>query len=174
MLSPAGISPVPPPWQQQPHIAPQGMSHVAGATGASSPYTQYPQQQQQQQQPSYPVGPRNGQKFGYGAQYQFPTEIVPPSGSKMSTKVEIGDLTERDEVDITFMPGPIGMRLDERGGLLPVSVVTNLVPNGQAALAGVEIGCIVMGINGERFVGSCMSKIFFITAGTFSLLTLHA
>ena len=92
----------------------------------------------------------------------------------MSTKVEIGDLTERDEVDITFMPGPIGMRLDERGGLLPVSVVTNLVPNGQAALAGVEIGCIVMGINGERFVGSCMSKIFFITAGTFSLLTLHA
>ena len=43
------------------------------------------------------------------------------------------------------------MRLDERGGLLPVSVVTNLVPNGQAALAGVEIGCIVMGINGERW-----------------------
>ena len=77
----------------------------------------------------------------------------------MSTKVDIGDLTERDEVDITFMPGPIGPRLDERGAL-PVSVVTNLVPNGQAALAGVEIGCIVMGINGEGGQRAVLSRLY--------------
>ena len=142
LLRPTNVALAPPPWQRQQQQL-QAKSQV-------------PRQEelQREQQPTYPIGAPNrvpGQQYGYGAQYQFPTEIVPPSGSKMSTKVDIGDLTERDEVDITFMPGPIGMRLDERGGLLPVSVVTNLVPNGQAALAGVEIGCIVMGINGERW-----------------------
>jgi len=68
-------------------------------------------------------------------------------------QVDIGDLTEADEVDITFLAGPLGMRLDERGGIVPVSVVTSLVPQGQAALAGVEIGCTVIGINGERYLG---------------------
>ena len=105
----------------------------------------------------------------------------------MSTKVDLGALTEVDEVDISFVAGPLGMRLDERGGLLPVSVVTKIEPNGQvqtrrdhyrnvallillnscliiflfcllppssvqAALAGVEVGCTVVGINGERVI----------------------
>ena len=93
----------------------------------------------------------------------------------MSTKVDIGDLTERDEVDITFMPGPIGMRLDERGGLLPVSVVTNLVPNGQAALAGVEIGCIVMGINGERWATfrAVLSRPYISLTSPYALTNSH-
>lgn len=70
------------------------------------------------------------------------------------SKVDVGDLTETDEVDITFNAGPLGMRLDERGDwrLLPVSLVTSLVPQGQAALAGVEIGCTVVGVNGERYI----------------------
>ena len=70
----------------------------------------------------------------------------------MSTKVDIGALTNQDEVDITFMEGSLGMRLDERGGYVPVSVVTNVVPGGQADQAGVEVGCLVVGVNGERFL----------------------
>ena len=62
---------------------------------------------------------------------------LPPS------KVDIGALTHQDEVDITFMAGSLGMRLDERGGYVPVSVVTNVVPGGQAEQAGVEVGCLV-------------------------------
>ncbi len=66
--------------------------------------------------------------------------------------MDVGELTQADEVDITFMAGTLGMRLDERGDYrcVPVSIVTSLEPNGQAALAGVEIGCTVVGINGER------------------------
>jgi len=56
----------------------------------------------------------------------------------MSTKVDLGALTEADEVDISFVAGPLGMRLDERGGLLPVSVVTKIEPNGQVKVAEKE------------------------------------
>ena len=66
--------------------------------------------------------------------------------------MDIGALTHQDEVDITFMEGSLGMRLDERGGYVPVSVVTNVVPGGQAEQAGVEVGCLVVGVNGERFL----------------------
>jgi predicted metalloprotease with PDZ domain len=33
-----------------------------------------------------------------------------------------------------------------------VSVVTNVLSGGQAELAGVEVGCTVVGVNGERFI----------------------
>lgn len=71
---------------------------------------------------------------GFGAQYTFPADLVPSNGGLMSTKVDLGALTEVDEVDISFVAGPLGMRLDERGGLLPVSVVTKIEPNGQVRI----------------------------------------
>jgi len=45
------------------------------------------------------------------------------------------------------------MRLEERGGLVTVTVVTNVSPGGQAEEAGVVVGCTVVGINGERYLG---------------------
>merc|ERR1712146_196802 len=82
---------------------------------------------------------------GYGASYNFPEEIIPAAsnGTAMSTKVQLGELTDEHELDITFMDGPLGMRLDERGGLIPVSLVTHVVPQGQADQAGIVIGCTV-------------------------------
>jgi len=106
---------------------------------------------------SYPVGKvnrGNTRESGIGASYHFPAEIMPPSGTKMSTKMEIGQLSEREELDVTFGAGELGMRLEERGDyrLVPVSVVTSLVPCSQAEAAGVVVGCTVVGVNGERYI----------------------
>jgi len=104
----AAAAPPPPPW------APSAPAPMPGAPPLISPAT------------------------GFGAQYTFPAELVPSNGGLMSTKVDLGALTEADEVDISFVAGPLGMRLDERGGLLPVSVVTKIEPNGQVKVAEKE------------------------------------
>ena len=44
------------------------------------------------------------------------------------------------------------MRLEERGGLVALSVVTAVDAAGQAADAGVDVGCVVLGVNGERYL----------------------
>ena len=44
------------------------------------------------------------------------------------------------------------MRMEERGGLVPISVVINLTTEGQAQQKGVTIGCTVIGVNGEKYI----------------------
>ena len=44
------------------------------------------------------------------------------------------------------------MRLEERGGLVPVTVVVSVVAGGQAMEKAVNVGCTVIGINGERYI----------------------
>ena len=48
--------------------------------------------------------------------------------------------------------GDLGMRIQERGGLVPQSVVVGVEPEGQAAANGVSVGCTVVGVNGELFI----------------------
>ena len=53
---------------------------------------------------------------------------------------------------MSFADGPLGMRLEERGGLVALSVVTHVADGGQARDAGVQLGCVVLGVNGERYL----------------------
>ena len=70
-----------------------------------------------------------------------------------STKLELPAEADDDrEFDVTFVDGPLGMRLEERGGLVALSVVTHVADAGQAHTAGVSLGCVVLGINGERYL----------------------
>ena len=70
-----------------------------------------------------------------------------------STKLELpADADDDREFDVSFADGPLGMRLEERGGLVALSVVTHVADGGQARDAGVQLGCVVLGVNGERYL----------------------
>lgn len=81
-------------------------------------------------------------------------------GSGLSTKVSMDATPDEDEFDAVFGEGPLGMRLEEiavtsqgeEGGLRYISEVTHVNPRGPAEKEGVEEGCVVMGINGEKFI----------------------
>jgi len=70
-------------------------------------------------------------------------------GTKQPLARALGD--DR-EFDVRFVDGPIGMRIEERLGLVPVTVVTHVDPAGQAWQAGVRTGCTIIGLNGERYL----------------------
>jgi C-terminal processing protease CtpA/Prc len=73
--------------------------------------------------------------------------------TRMSTKRALDTVPSSDlEFDVSFVEGELGARLEERGGLHPVSVVVSVTENGQAASKGVSVGCSIVGINGERFL----------------------
>ena len=67
-------------------------------------------------------------------------------------KVMETDISDEREYDVTFSNGMLGMRLEERLGLVPVSVVTLVQPKSQAAAAGVTVGSTLQGINGEKYL----------------------
>jgi len=70
-------------------------------------------------------------------------------GTKKLLEPRVAD--ER-EFDVEFDDGPLGMRIEERVGLVPVTVVTSVDPRGQAFRAGVRVGCTVQGLNGEKYL----------------------
>jgi hypothetical protein len=92
--------PPPPPWQQQqaqqwgPNQAGGYNQPVGGGayppSAGGGPYGNSPGQTAGYQSYGPPVGvPNRAQNgaSGFGAQYQFPADIIPPSGTKMTTKV---------------------------------------------------------------------------------------
>mmetsp|Transcript_32715 Transcript_32715/g.114955 ORF Transcript_32715/g.114955 Transcript_32715/m.114955 type:complete len:527 (-) Transcript_32715:51-1631(-) len=56
------------------------------------------------------------------------------------------------EFDCDFDAGPLGMRIEERVGLVSVTVVTDVAAGGQAHRLGVKVGCTLLGFNGERYL----------------------
>ena len=44
------------------------------------------------------------------------------------------------------------MRIEERYGLVSLTVVTHVADGGQAHVAGVKVGCTLLGLNGERYL----------------------
>jgi C-terminal processing protease CtpA/Prc len=75
------------------------------------------------------------------------------SGNKMTTKKMLeGNISSKDEFDVSFDEGELGARFEERDGIIPVSVVTNITEHGQAKIKGVKVGCIILGVNGEKFI----------------------
>ena len=79
-------------------------------------------------------------------------------GSGLTTKVPLQEVPGSNEFDAVFDEGALGMRLEERpvavgtGGLRYVSEVVHVLPDGAAEGQGVREGCLVVGINGERFI----------------------
>ena len=84
-------------------------------------------------------------------------------GSGLTTKVALREALGTNEFDTTFEDGPLGMRLEEKavalnaaggggGGLKYVSVVVQVTDGGAAHRQGVGDGCLVLGVNGERFI----------------------
>jgi S1-C subfamily serine protease len=69
-----------------------------------------------------------------------------------TTKIGLPSPDDANEYDVTFSEGPLGFRLEERGGLVAVSLVTSVDAAGQAAAAGVRAGDVVLGVNGERYL----------------------
>ena len=65
----------------------------------------------------------------------------------------LGEVLDGSEFDVVIGDGPLGLRLEERGGLRPVSVVTSVTKGLQCEKLGVRVGCTVVGINGEHFLG---------------------
>lgn len=74
------------------------------------------------------------------------------AAAPMTTKVSLDKPSDRYEFDISFGEGDLGMRMEERGGLVPVSVVVSVTDGGQASGRGVSVGCTLIGINGERYI----------------------
>mmetsp|Transcript_1407 Transcript_1407/g.1835 ORF Transcript_1407/g.1835 Transcript_1407/m.1835 type:complete len:536 (-) Transcript_1407:235-1842(-) len=92
----------------------------------------------------------------YGAAYR-PAPIDDDSSSydepRLGTKkILSSQLDDEKEYEVTFDTGPIGLRLEERLGLIPVSVVTLIQPGSQAEKAGISIGSTLQGINGEKYL----------------------
>lgn len=79
---------------------------------------------------------------------------VGSSGSKMTTKRQLDSSPESsiDILDVTFSDGDLGARFEEKPGPIPLSVVTSVTDDGQAKLKGVKVGCIIVGVNGEKFI----------------------
>jgi hypothetical protein len=69
-----------------------------------------------------------------------------------TTRNELKREPDANEFDVVFEEGEIGARIEERDGQYPVSVVTAVADKGQAMNKGVTYGCIVIGINYERFI----------------------
>lgn len=71
---------------------------------------------------------------------------------------ERGELTHMKSLVLLALEKVVGVltkmifAIVRTGGVLPVSVVTFIAPEGQAEAAGVTIGCTIIGVNGERFI----------------------
>ena len=74
---------------------------------------------------------------------------LPRAGTK---KVLAPKLADKKEFDVVFDDGPLGMRIEERIGLVALTVVTHVDPKGQAKKKGVTVGCTVQGLNGEKYL----------------------
>jgi hypothetical protein len=79
-------------------------------------------------------------------------------GCGLTTKICLRDKPGTGEFDTCFADGPLGMRLEEmaltsrEGGLRYVCQVLQVTPGGAAEKEGVVDGCMVVGVNGERFI----------------------
>ena len=79
-------------------------------------------------------------------------------GCGLTTKICLREQPGTGEFDTCFAEGPLGMRLEERtvtsmeGGLKYVCQVLQVTPGGGAEKEGVVDGCVVVGVNGERFI----------------------
>jgi len=79
-------------------------------------------------------------------------------GCGLTTKICLRDQPGTGEFDTCFAAGPLGMRLEEmaltsrEGGLRYVCQVLQVTPGGAAEKEGVVDGCVVVGVNGERFI----------------------
>lgn len=88
---------------------------------------------------------------GYGRSFRRPSAL---SVSDVLTVPDrhLGDFEDDREFDVEFQDGSLGMRIEERSGLVPITVVVSCEPRGQAHRAGVRIGCVVIGVNGEKYL----------------------
>eukprot|EP01036_Dinobryon_divergens_P022130 gene22130-30366_t len=66
-------------------------------------------------------------------------------------------VTSDKEFDVTFDDVELGFRIDERIGVETVSVVTQVLPSSPAMEKGVRVGCILVGINYEKFISHAHS-----------------
>jgi len=79
-------------------------------------------------------------------------------GCGLTTKICLRDQPGTGEFDTCFSEGPLGMRLEEMAvtsrerGLMYVCQVLQVTPGGAAEKEGVVDGCVVVGVNGERFI----------------------
>mmetsp|Transcript_3971 Transcript_3971/g.10202 ORF Transcript_3971/g.10202 Transcript_3971/m.10202 type:complete len:461 (+) Transcript_3971:25-1407(+) len=62
----------------------------------------------------------------------------------------LGDFEDEKEFDVRLETGPLGLRIEERSGLVPITVVTHCDADGQAYRAGVRVGSVVVGLNGQK------------------------
>lgn len=87
---------------------------------------------------------------GYGNSFRRHAEIltVPDPNARRS----LGAYEDDREFDVEFSDGPLGMRIEERSGLVPITVVTHCDHDGQAFKHGVRLGCVVIGLNGEKYL----------------------
>lgn len=53
---------------------------------------------------------------------------------------------------VLIMQVDLGFKIDERFGYQTVSVVTEVAERGPAQLKGVHIGCVIVGVNYERYI----------------------
>ncbi|KAJ8599166.1 hypothetical protein CTAYLR_008566 [Chrysophaeum taylorii] len=89
---------------------------------------------------------------GFGASFRESITVPDVPRDPTSTKHSLGEFQDDCEFDATFDDGPLGMRIEERSGLVPITVVTHVDDTGQAYEAGVRVGCVVIGLNGERYL----------------------
>jgi len=85
---------------------------------------------------------------GYGQSFRQATTTL----TVHTDKGELGDFEDDREFDVQFDDGPLGMRIEERGANLAITVVTHCDRDGQAYEAGVRLGSVVIGINGHKFL----------------------
>ena len=93
--------------------------------------------------PAQPLARDTGPDFSQLADADVPTS------TKLELSAEYGD---DKEFDVEFGRGALGMRLEERVGLVALTVVTAVDATGTANDAGVRVGCVILGLNGERYL----------------------
>lgn len=85
---------------------------------------------------------------GFGASFRAPVHKKEAN----TTKRLLGDPEDDNEFDVLLQDGPLGMRIEERAGLVPITLVTHVDSNGQAYEAGVRRGDVILGINAEPYL----------------------
>lgn len=88
----------------------------------------------------------------------MPPPPPPPVKSVASTRKSLLREAGEDEFDVTFEDMALGLRLEEKAvysegeGLKYVSMVVSVTDGGWADREGVEEGCVIVGVNGEKFL----------------------
>lgn len=129
-----------------PRHPPPLTSHPPTAAGGGPPPSH---SLQQKKQPLATLAPTGNAAGGYGDSFRRHNEVLTmPDRSKQ----ELGDFEDDREFDSTFEDGPLGMRIEERSGLVPITVVTHLDEDGQAYHEGVRLGCVILGVNNQKYL----------------------